>query len=165
MQRRSATGYTLIEVAVVLGILAILALMSLPSYLDRIVRQQIEAALPLADYAKKPVADFWSATLSFPADNAAVQLPAADKIVSNYIQSLTVEDGAIHLVFGNRAHGALTGKTLSLRPAYVADAPTVPLTWVCGSAQPPDKMTVQGSNRSNVEELYLPLACRILKTK
>lgn len=165
MPRRSATGYTLIEVAVVLGILAILALISLPSYLDRIVRQQIEAALPLADYAKKPITELWGATQTFPADNAAAQLPVADKIVGNYVRSLTVEDGAIHLVFGNRAHGALTGKTLSLRPAIVVDAPTVPIAWVCGSAQAPDKMTVQGPNRSNVDEMYLPLACRLLQQK
>lgn len=165
MQRPSTAGYTLVEVAVVLGILAILALISLPSYLDRIVRQQIEAALPLADYAKKPIGEFWGATQTFPADNAAAQLPAADKIVGNYVQSLTVEEGAIHLVFGNRAHGALTGKTLSLRPAIVADAPTVPIAWVCGTAQAPDKMTVQGKNRTNVDDMYLPLACRLLKQK
>lgn len=165
MKRSSAAGYTLVEVAVVLGILAILALMSLPSYLDRIVRQQIEAALPLADIAKKPIADWWSTTLTFPPDNATLQLPVPDKIVANYIQKLTVEDGAIHLVFGNRAHGALTGKTLTLRPAVVPDAPVVPIAWVCGSAEPPEKMVVQGKNRTDVSEVYLPLACRVLKTK
>lgn len=50
-------GFTLIEMMAVLAIIAILALMAVPSYMDRTVRQQIEAALPLADIAKKPVAD------------------------------------------------------------------------------------------------------------
>jgi prepilin-type N-terminal cleavage/methylation domain-containing protein len=41
-------GFTLLELLVVTGIVALLALMTLPSYLDRNLRAQVEAALPLA---------------------------------------------------------------------------------------------------------------------
>ena len=49
-------GFTLIEMMVVLGVIAILALMMLPSYQDKLVRDQIVEALPLADIAKPPIA-------------------------------------------------------------------------------------------------------------
>ena len=75
-------GFTLIEMMVVVGIVAILALMMLPSYQDKLIRDQIAEALPLADVAKPPVAAAWAATQTFPA-NAGAGLPPADKIVSN----------------------------------------------------------------------------------
>lgn len=153
-------GFTLMELLAVLAIITILALMAIPSYMDRIVRQQIEAALPLADIAKKPVADAWAQLQSLPADNAAAALPAAEKIVNNQISSLFIEDGAIQITFGNRVNKAVFGKILTLRPAVVADAPVVPVAWVCGNAQGPEKMTVIGVNRTNVPNTFLPLACR-----
>ena len=153
-------GFTLMEMMVVLAIIAILALMAVPSYMDRIVRQQIEAALPLAEIAKKPVADSWAQLHAFPADNAAAGLPAEEKIVSNHVSSLSVQDGAIHITFGNRTSKAISGKVLTLRPAVVADAPVVPVAWVCGNAQMPEKMTIQGVNRTNIPDSFLPLACR-----
>jgi len=87
-------------------------------------------------------------------------LPLAEKIVSNHVKSLTVEGGAIHLTFGNQATTAIKGKRLTLRPAIVEDAPVVPVAWVCGNARPPDQMTVQGTNRTNVDKNFLPLNCR-----
>jgi type IV pilus assembly protein PilA len=156
-------GFTLVEMMAVIAVITILALIAVPSYLDRIVKAQIEAAIPLADIAKRPIVDFWSATQKMPANNAVAGLPAADKIVNNYVSALTVQDGVIHLTFGNRANGVLAGKILSLRPAVVEDAPVVPITWVCGRAEAPDKMTVMGSDATNIDNMYLPLECRALK--
>jgi len=153
-------GFTLMEMMAVLAIIAILALMAVPSYMDRIVRQQIEAALPLADIAKKPVAESWVLLHTLPADNAAAGLPSEEKIVSNHISALFVQDGAIQIIFGNRASKAISGKVLTLRPAVVPDAPVVPVAWVCGNATTPEKMAVQGINRTNIPDSFLPLACR-----
>ena len=156
----SRAGFTLVEMMVVLAVVAILALMAIPSFQDQIVRDQIATALPLADIAKKPVAGSWSAIQAFPADNAAAGLPPAHKIVSNHISSVQVADGALHVTFGNRANGVINGKTLSLRPAVVTDAPIVPVAWVCGYAEAPGEMTVMGQNRTNIPAHFLPFACR-----
>lgn len=155
----------MVEMMAVLAVITILALMAIPSYLDRIVKAQIEAALPLADIAKKPIAAAWAAVQEMPADNAAAGVPAADKIVNNYVSAVTVQEGAIHLTFGNRANGNLVGKVLSLRPAVVEDEPLVPVAWVCGTAETPAKMTAKGSNKTSVPDLYLPLECRALSRK
>ena len=87
-------GFTAIEVLVVIGILAILATMAIPGLQEKIVRDQVVAAVPLADIAKPPIAASWAATQSFPADNAAAGLPVPDKIVNNYISAVAVENGA-----------------------------------------------------------------------
>ena len=131
-----------------------------PSYQDKLVRDQIVEALPLADVAKPPVALSWAALQTFPADNASAGLPPHDKIVSNFISSTSVQGGAIHLTFGNRANGQIKGKVLTLRPAVVEDAPVVPVAWICGYAPVPDKMTVKGENRTNIPASYLPFRCR-----
>lgn len=83
-----------------------------------------------------------------------------NKIVNNYISSILVHDGAIHVTFGNRANGLISGKVLTIRPAVVEDAPVVPVAWVCGTAEGPNKMTVRGENKTNIPSAYLPYACR-----
>ena len=155
-----ACGFTMIELMIVVAVVAILAMIAVPNIQDRLVREQIVEAVKLADIAKAPVAAGWTLTLGFPADNAGAGLPVAEKIVSNYVKSVTVEDGAIHLTFGNRAIAAINGKTLTLRPAVVDDAPVVPVAWVCADARPPDKMTVHGSDRTDIAKNFLPLNCR-----
>ena len=153
-------GFTLIEMVVALGILAILLLMALPSYTDKIVRDQIVEALPLAEVAKAPVAMSWTLAQALPEDNAAAGLPAAEKIVNQAVSAVAVEKGAVHVTFGNRANALLKGKVLTLRPAVVEDAPVVPVAWICGFAPVPDKMTAKGANRTSVPPAYLPYRCR-----
>ena len=153
-------GFTLVEMMVVIGIVAILALMAIPTYQDKFIRDQVAEALPLADLAKPPVALSWAVLQTFPADNAAAGLPVAEKIVNNFIGSVAIQGGAINITFGNKANRAILGKVLSLRPAVVEDAPIVPVTWVCGYATAPEKMTVKGENRTNIPPGYLPLRCR-----
>jgi len=145
---------------VVVGVVAILALMLVPAYTDRLVREQINEALSLAELAKKPVATAWAVAQAFPADNAAAGLPVKDKIVSDLVSSVAVESGSIHVTFGNRANRLIRGKVLTLRPAVVEDAPIVPVTWLCGFAAVPDKMVAKTANRTDVPKGYLPIKCR-----
>jgi type IV pilus assembly protein PilA len=162
---KRSLGFTIVEMMAVIAVISILALMAIPTYLDRVVRAQIEAALPLAEIAKGPIAIYWGATRTMPADNAAAALPVADKIVNNHVSALTVRDGSIELTFGNRASKSIVGKTLSLRPAIVEDTPIVPIAWVCGFAEAPTKMTIKGQNRTDIDPLYLPMECRALKPR
>jgi type IV pilus assembly protein PilA len=156
----AAGGFSMMEALAVIAVIAILATLALPTYLDKIIRDQVAEALPLAEIAKAPIASAWSAQQPLPADNAAAELPVPDKIVNYVVGSVAVRAGAIDITFGNRANSNLKGRILTLRPAVVVDAPVVPVTWVCGYAAAPDKMAVQGTNKTSVEARYLPLKCR-----
>ena len=153
-------GFTLIELMVTLSVVTILMLIALPSFIDKTVRDQVVEALPLGDLAKPAVQAAWSAATPIPADNAAASLPPPEKIVNERVQSVTLENGAIHIAFGNRAHSALRGKVLTLRPAGVDDARVVPLAWLCGHAPAPDKMIALGQDRTTVPPGMLPVRCR-----
>jgi type IV pilus assembly protein PilA len=39
----------------------------------------------------------------------------------------------------------------------------VPIAWVCGFAEAPEKMTIMGQNRTDIDPMYLPFECRALK--
>lgn len=159
-RRERIWGFSLIELMVVLAVLAILAMMAMPNLTDKLAREQISEAMPLADIAKSPVASAWALTRTLPADNAAASIPAADKIVSNLVKSVAIENGAIHITYGNSASGLLKNKVLTLRPAVVEDAQIVPITWICAKGKVPDKMTVKGEDRTTVPANFLPLKCR-----
>lgn len=153
-------GFTLIELMVVLAVIVILASIALPSMQGRLVRDQIVEGTRMADIAKAPVAAAWATARRLPLDNDEAGLPAADKIVGNLVSGVAVEGGAIHVTFGNRANAAIAGKTLSLRPAVVDDAPVVPVAWVCAGASAPAKMTLRGNDRTTIPARFLPLNCR-----
>lgn len=153
-------GFTLLEMMVVVAIVAVLALMMIPGYFDGAIRTQVAEALPLAELAKKPVAAAWAGAQPLPADNPAAGLPPAEKIVSDLVSSVSVEDGAIHIKYGNRANTQIRGKVLTVRPAVVEDARIVPVTWVCGFAAAPEKMALKGQNRTDVPTKFLPGRCR-----
>lgn len=159
-RHRRCAGFSLLELMVVVAIVVILALIALPGVPDKFVRDQVVDAVKLTEIAKMPVALSWALTAKLPLDNAAAGLPAADKIVNNYISAVAVESGAIQVTFGNRANAGIRGKTLTLRPGVVEDAPIVPVAWVCGNAEPPNKMTARGLNKTSIPLKYLPLNCR-----
>jgi type IV pilus assembly protein PilA len=153
-------GFTLIEMMAVLAVIAILAMIAIPSQLDRIVKEQVLEGIKLAELATKRVDVYWAATGKLPEKNQTLDLPAADKIVNARVSSVTVDQGAVHIVFGNQASGSLQGKTLSLLPAVVDDAPAVPITWICAGSAVPAKMSTKGENRTSIGKDKLPMRCQ-----
>ena len=151
-------GFNLVEMAIVLALIGILVMAAIPSQVGRVVRGQITETFALADVAKEPIAAAWKLTETFPKNNEEAGLPEATKLVSNYVSRMDVEDGAIHLTFGNKAHGSIAGQVLSLRPAVVPGEKLVPVAWICGKAEVPLQMTVHGEDRTNIKSELLPLA-------
>ncbi|HSI25671.1 MAG TPA: pilin [Methylotenera sp.] len=158
--RGFTAGFTIVEMMVVVAILAILAMVAVPSGIERIIREQVAAAIPLAEAAKEPAAAQWKATKTLPANNQAAGLPAPDKVVSNFVSNLVVDKGVIHMTFGNKARSLLQGKILSIRPAVIEESSAVPVAWVCGNAPAPAKMTLLGDNKTNIDPKFLPFACK-----
>ena len=155
-----ARGFTMIELLVVIAVVAILATLAMPSIQQRSIRVQVAEGRTLAQFAQQAIQAQYSASQAMPADNAAAGLPPADHIVGNVVTGLAVRNGAIVLTFGNQAIGGLAGHKLSLRPAVVDGYPQVPIAWVCGTANVPDKMTAAAPNETDLPAGWLPLGCR-----
>ncbi len=153
-------GFTLVELVFVVAIIALLALMTIPVYLQRNIQQQVKDGLVFADFTKKAVAAAFALTGVLPADNAAAGLPAADRIVGSIVTSVAVANGVVTITYGNLAVSNIAGKHLTLQPAYVADAPQVPMSWVCGRARTPSGLTIAGSNGTDLPNDWLPSGCR-----
>ena len=153
-------GFTLIELMIVVAIIGILAGVALPSYQTYTVRAQLAEALALASEVKGDVKEFYKASGRFPADNHAAGLPSASLLIGNYVESIDVANGALHVKLGNRASKPIVGKVLTLQPLVVVGSPASPISWSCGRAKPPKGMAAVGDNRTDVDRQFLPYPCR-----
>jgi type IV pilus assembly protein PilA len=153
-------GFTLIELMIVVAIIGILAAMSTPVFQDRIVRAQISEALTLTEGIQKTITEYYSFTQQFPLDNQAASLPKPEHLIGNFVKSIAVENGAIHVTLGNRINANFVGKILTLRPSVVTGSPTSPISWLCGNAKAVNGMEAIGNNKTNIPELYLTFSCR-----
>jgi len=162
---RASTGFTWIELMAVVLVIAILALMAIPSMQDAALKRQVKEGIALADVAKKGVQTVWALSGDMPANNAAAGIPPRDKIVGNMVKDVNVEGGAITLTYGNNASKALDGKRLTLRPAVVAGELAVPIAWVCNNVAVPNGMEVRGRNDTDIQASWLPVECRGAEAK
>lgn len=154
-------GYTFIELLAVATTISLLCAIAMPAYFNYKTRAKTLDALNMTAVAKHKISNYYKYTGSFPANNTAAGLKAPEDIRSGLTQSLTVENGAIHVVFSEKDK-YLAGKTLSFRPVIVKGSFTSPIHFKCGYSSDTfsDKMTIIGEDKTNVEKTYLPGVCR-----
>ena len=154
-------GFTLIEMMVVLGIIAIVALIAMPSPDPTFARRQVQESMLLVEDYKSLVDFYYKSTQAFLKDNKEAGIPPSDKLLGNYVDRIELIEGGFHLHFGNKAHMSIKDKTLSIRPIVVSGSPASPISWACGNANIPKGMEAVGKNQTNLELKDLPLICRL----
>ena len=156
----ASRGFTWIELMIILTVVAILGAMAIPGLHDTTLKKQVKDGMALGDVAKKGVQAAWSTAGDLPKDNEAAGVPAPEKIVGALVKTVHVDQGAVTLTFGNNANKSLDGLKLTLRPAVVKDTPSVPIAWLCNTADVPGGMDVKGRNQTSIPDKWLPLECR-----
>jgi len=117
--KRLNSGFTLIELMIVVAIIGILAAVAIPQYQNYVARAQVAEGLSLASGAKVAVAEYFSTNGTFPADNSTAGLTEPMDLKGNWVESLTVtvEDNKalITALFSSTdAHSKLQGKSMVL---------------------------------------------------
>src|SRR5258706_12181521 len=100
-------GFTWIELLVVVAVMAILALMAIPSMQEGTLRKQVKDGIALADFVKSGVQVAWGLAGEMPADNKAAGLAEADKILGSLVNALRGGNLAVTGTFGNHPSKAL----------------------------------------------------------
>jgi type IV pilus assembly protein PilA len=137
------SGFTLIELMIVVAIIAILAAIAVSQYQDYAIRAQVSEAATLADGAKTSVAEYVQNYGRFGSDNQSVGLAASNQITGRYVTDLDVAGGVIDVTLGNQAHQHIQGGHLIFSPVTNAGS----IEWVCNAG-------------NTLNEKYVPPACR-----
>jgi len=157
---KKITGFTLMEMMVVLAIICILAVFALPIPQDNISRKQITESVELIEGYKKQIELFHQNNLKFPSDNEEAEIPKPNQLIGNFVTRIELKDGAFHLHLGNKIHTSLKDKTLSIQPLTVKNSPKSPISWICGYSSVPEGMVAAGENLTNMDRKFLPMGCR-----
>ena len=149
MMKSVQKGFTLIELMIVVAIIGILAAIAIPAYQDYTIRAQVTEGLNLASDLKASIGELYADRgEGDDIDSGSNGLPEPEAKSGKYVESITVTDGTITILFGVDANAKLqeSGQnTLTLIPGTNDNEDIV---WYCGGAG------------TNVLEKYLPASCR-----
>lgn len=152
-------GFTLMELMVVVAIIAILATLTMPSLIAKRQRGEVAEAVRMAKTIRGEVTEYYEKYHTFPSDNDEAGLPAPEQLIGNKVTGIEVEDGAIHIMLGNKAVKPLQGKTVSMRPAVVVGSPASPISWLCGADEPVEGMKAVGEDKTDINDSFVPVNC------
>jgi len=167
MTPNNVRGFTLIELMIVVAIIGILASLAVSTYQTFIVRGQVAEAINFAANAKVPLIDAFNNTGRPPATRVEAGLTANPADTSGaFVSAVDIQNGRLDITFGNDAHQAIFGETLSITP-YRSAATGGAFIWRCGAGDvPAGAVPMSGGGVTaayqpgTIPERYLPSTCR-----
>jgi len=162
---RDMRGFTLLELMITVGIVALLAALALPAYANYSVRAAASEGIQMADAAETAVSESYQATGVAPGNAGEA---GYSQQVGKYVSSIAVGGaGVVSVTYGGAAPSAINGTVLSLTPYLTSDGIT--LGWVCAYGSVPTgwhALTADAAGSGNpapvtsIGAQYLPKACR-----
>ena len=123
-------GFTLIELMIVVAIIAILAAIAVPQYVNYTARAQATEGLTLASSAKTGIIEFQDNMGTWPDNNAEAGIGIPSNHKGIYVNSIEVASNVITISFASGLH---SGKTISLSASDEGGS----VSWVCTASAIP----------------------------
>jgi type IV pilus assembly protein PilA len=177
--KRLDSGFTLIELMIVVAIIGILAAVAIPQYQNYVARAQVAEGLSLVTVVKTAVAEYYSVHGELPQASCCSLSggPGAEQmhellglseprdISGKYVRQITLYKsnlGRAEVLFRDtdEIHSALRGRRFYLKP----DISTGSLIWICRCTPGPSGTCGEADDNPDhsgyVAEKYLPTACK-----
>ncbi len=160
--KRIHSGFTLIELMIVVAIIGILAAVAIPQYQNYVARAQVAEGLSLAGPFKTAISEHFITTGNYPTgtrDERHEALGLSTNVTTfagSYVSKIRVkENGQFEIEFGNEASDLLIEKSFFMVPTASGAGS---ISWECRS-----NGTGAGSGTSApegaLEQKYLPSSC------
>ncbi len=160
------SGFTLIELMIVVAIIGILVAVGMPQYQNYVARSQVAEGLSLASGIKTAISEYYGMHGTFPPGNVVATnhdvlgIAASTELTGNYVRKIEVKKrGGLQVFLKTEAQGAhsvIASKTFWLIPTDNAGS----ISWhcACGAASNTCNGGGEPSGKA-IKEKYLPSSC------